>query len=461
MVFSGIMFLFYFLPVVLLLYFTVPEKFKNLVLLLSSLIFYAWGEPKYVILMIITILIGYFSGILITSAKHKKFWLVLSIVLNLSFLLFFKYTDFFISGVNLIIKDDIPLLNLALPIGISFYTFQTLSYSVDIYRGSCGAQKNIINFGTYISMFPQLVAGPIVRYTDIKDYLGKRTNSFDNIFHGIALVILGLVKKVLIANTIGALWENVSSLPVYSLSVLTAWLGIIGFTLQIYFDFSGYSDMAIGLGKILGFEFLQNFNYPYISKSITEFWRRWHISLGTWFKEYVYIPLGGNRKGILRNILNLVIVWTLTGLWHGASLNFLVWGLYYAVILILEKLVLGKYLKKAPSYLRSIYTLLLVVIGWVFFASSDLDFAVSYLFAMIGGNKIFADGEFVYNLRSFFLVIVTGIIASTPYVKNCFLKYVPERKKVLLATILIILGFILSVAYLVSSTYNPFLYFRF
>lgn len=464
MVFSGIVFLYYFLPAVLMAYFLTPRSKRNIVLFVSSLIFYAWGEPKYVFLMLITITVGYLSGLLIEyseSGKERKIYLVLSIVINLSFLVFFKYTDFLISSVNTIAKTNIPLLKIALPIGISFYTFQTLSYSIDVYRKDTPAQKSFLNFGTYVSMFPQLVAGPIVRYKDIARELSSRKETFEGAASGITYIVSGLAKKVLIANNIGMLWTDISSLPVNSLSVSESWLGIIAYTFQIYFDFSGYSDIAIGLGKIFGFNFVKNFDYPYTSKTVTEFWRRWHISLGTWFKEYVYIPLGGNRCSKKRLVLNLLIVWGLTGLWHGASLNFIVWGLYYGIILIAEKMFFGKYLRILPDYAKRLYTLFLVVIGWVFFSAPDIKNALSYISAMFGGNKILWSANTLYSLKSYSLILIVSAVCSTPVIKKTFYRF-KDKDKYGIGFILVsvILMFIIT-AYLVDSTYNPFLYFRF
>ncbi|MGN1133904.1 MAG: MBOAT family O-acyltransferase, partial [Oscillospiraceae bacterium] len=366
MLFSSITFLFAFLALVLILYFLVPRKLKNPVLLLFSLVFYAWGEPIYILLMLASIITAYITGIFAdkkrkNAGRHTPIIaLIIAVIWNIGLLLFFKYTDFFITNTNNIFNLDIKPLGLTLPIGISFYSFQTLSYVIDVYRGEVRAQKNIITLATYVSLFPQLIAGPIVRYQTIEDQLTERHETLDKFAEGVKRFAIGLGKKVLLANTIGSLFDQISNTPQSQMSVLASWMGILAFTFQIYFDFSGYSDMAIGLGKMFGFEFLENFNYPYISKSITEFWRRWHISLSSWFRDYVYIPLGGNRKGKLRQCFNIMIVWSLTGFWHGANWNFLIWGMYFGVILLMEKLFLLKGLNKLPSFFQHIYALLLI-----------------------------------------------------------------------------------------------------
>lgn len=374
MVFSSLTFLLMFLPAVLIVYFAVPRRGKNAVLFIFSLLFYAWGEPIYVCLMIFSTVLDYSCGRLVEKYRgtsKQKIGLIISICVNLGLLFFFKYTDFFIGTVNGVFGTSIPQLNLPLPIGISFYTFQTMSYTIDVYRGDAKMQKNIISFGAYVSLFPQLIAGPIVRYQDIADQLDERTHSFDKFGDGAKRFVTGLGKKVLLANNIGLLWSTISATEAASLTTVGAWLGIIAFAFQIYFDFSGYSDMAIGLGKMFGFSFLENFNYPYISKSVTEFWRRWHMSLGTWFRDYVYIPLGGNRKGLPLQIRNIAVVWLLTGFWHGASWNFVLWGVFYGILLVCEKLFLLKWLKKVPSFVGHIYTMLTVLLGWVLFAFDD------------------------------------------------------------------------------------------
>jgi len=464
MVFSSILFLFYFLPTILILYYLAPKSKKNAVLFFGSLFFYAWGEPVYVLLLVFSTVFNYFIGLQIEKSdenkKRKKAVLTIGVVLNLALLIVFKYTNFLIETLNLVLTHDIPLTKITLPIGISFFTFQTMSYIVDVYRKNAKAQRNYINFGTYVALFPQLIAGPIVRYNSIDEQLTKRRETIEGFTKGVICFSSGLAKKVLIANNIGLLWESISATPMTEMSVLGSWLGVVAYALQIYFDFSGYSDMAIGLGKMFGFEFEKNFDYPYVSKSITEFWHRWHISLSTWFKEYVYIPLGGNRKGKVRTYLNLLVVWTLTGIWHGAGMNFVAWGLYYAIILILEKSILYKALEKMPSVIRMIYSFVLVLVGWVLFASNDMQSAMSYLKVMfaIGENPV-ADGMFMYNLRSYALLLVIGIFASFPYPKKLWNKYTENKNAVLLIAVMVVL--LICTAYLIDSSYNPFLYFRF
>ena len=422
MLFSSIPFLYYFLPCVLILYFVVPKCLKNTVLLLSSLVFYAWGEPKYVLLMVVSITLGYVFGLLIEvwrGTKLSKLFLILSIVTSIGLLGYFKYADFFIANFNAVTGLSVPLLKIALPIGISFYTFQILSYTVDVYRGEVKAQRNYISLAAYVALFPQLIAGPIVRYSDIAAQLESRTHSFSNVALGTRRFILGLAKKVLIANALGELCDIFKESN--DKSVLFFWLYAIAFTLHIYFDFSGYSDMAIGLGKIFGFDFLENFDYPYISGSITEFWRRWHMSLGSWFRDYVYIPLGGNRVSKARWFLNIFIVWMLTGFWHGAAWNFIVWGLFFAVLLIIEKLWLLKPLKKS-KVLSHIYVMFFVIISFVIFNAADMKEAVAYIGGMFGAGGIpFISEEWLYYLRSYGVVLIVAIIGATPLVKKLIL----------------------------------------
>ncbi|MBC5995874.1 MBOAT family protein [Romboutsia ilealis] len=435
-----------------------PYRFKNLVLFIFSLIFYAWGEPIYIFIMIFSIFSDYIHAIIIDKNRgniKSKIALISSIIVNLSLLTFFKYSDFLISIYNNVSNNNIAMLNLALPIGISFYTFQTMSYSIDVYRNEAPVQKNILSLATYITLFPQLVAGPIVRYSDIARDLNHRTHSFDKIYDGVCRFIIGLSKKVILANNLGIIWFNIKNISYNSLSVGTAWLGIICFTLQIYFDFSGYSDMAIGLGKIFGFEFLENFNYPYISKSITEFWRRWHISLGVWFKDYVYIPLGGNRCSKRKWLFNLLVVWFLTGLWHGASFNFIIWGLYFGFILILEKTFLLEKLKQLPTFISHIYTIFLILISFVLFDITELSNVFDYYRSMFNFSNTLFDTTFYYYLVPNILLLLIGIFASTPIFKNILTKYP------LLKFLTLIFGLILSTSFLVDSTFNPFLYFRF
>ena len=458
MVFSSITFLFYFLPLVLFSYFLSPSKLKNLTLLIFSLIFYTFGEPKYIFIMIFSTIVDYIHALIIDKYRNTlkaKIALISSIIVNLSLLVFFKYSNFFISIINSIFSANLDSLNLTLPIGISFYTFQTMSYTIDVYKNEAKPQKNILNLATFITLFPQLVAGPIVRYVDIAKQLDTRNSDIDKIYNGIYRFIIGLSKKILLANNLGIIWSSIKISQYRELSILTSWLGIICFSLQIYFDFSGYSDMAIGLGKIFGFDFLENFNFPYISKSITEFWRRWHISLGLWFRDYVYIPLGGNKVSKLKWFRNIFIVWFLTGLWHGASFNFILWGLYFGFILILEKLFILNILNKLPDFFKHTYTLLLVIIGFVFFEIENLKDIFNYFNAMFNLNNKFIDSTFIYYLTPNITLIIISIISSTPLIKNIL------DKNIYIRFIFIILGFILSVSFLVDSSFNPFLYFRF
>ncbi len=466
MLFSSIPFLYFFLPCVLLLYFAVPKRLKNTVLMLVSLLFYAWGEPKYVILMAATILVNYVAGLLIEKFKGKalsKVFVVLSVALCLASLGYFKYADFFIENFNAATGLSLPLLRIALPIGISFYTFQILSYTVDVYRGDVPAQKNPINLAAYVTMFPQLIAGPIVRYSDIEKQLVSRTHSFEKFALGVRRFVVGLAKKILIANTLGELCDTFRVTD--EKAVLYYWLYAVAFSLHIYFDFSGYSDMAIGLGKMLGFDFLENFNYPFISSSVTEFWRRWHMSLGSWFRDYVYIPMGGNRVSKLRWFFNILVVWLLTGFWHGAAWNFVVWGLFFAVLLVIEKLFLLKLLNKS-KVIKRIYIALAVLISFVIFNATDMAEAFVYIGGMFGAGSIpFVNSEMLYYLKSYAVVIVLAIIGSTPIVKNLALKLengkntgkvIKVFEPVAIAALMIVMT-----AYLVDGSFNPFLYFRF
>ena len=460
MLFSSIPFLFYFLPAVLLTYFLVPTKLKNAVLLLFSLVFYAWGEPKYVFLMIATIGLFYSCGLAIDRSqtkRWKKFFLVLSVVVSLALLAIFKYADFLLDSVNAVTGLQLPLLKLALPIGISFYTFQCLSYTVDLYRGDAQVQKNIISFGAYVSLFPQLIAGPIVRYVDVARQLDHRTHSWDRVDLGLRRFLVGLAKKILIANQLGQLTEIFRQSP--EKSVLFYWLYAVAFALHIYFDFSGYSDMAIGLGKIFGFDFIENFNYPYISRSISEFWRRWHMSLGSWFRDYVYIPLGGNRVKTGRWVFNILVVWMLTGLWHGAAWNFVLWGLLYAVFLMLEKWLP---LHKLPDLLRRCYVLLVVVLGFVLFNAQNLQQALQDMAGMFGfGGVPLVTTASLYYLRSYALLFVAAIIGSTPLPKKLAMKLEDRPVGAVLETALLLVFLLVCSAYLVDGSFNPFLYFRF
>ena len=466
MVFSSLLFLFCYLPIVLLIYYLIPYRFRNPFLFVVNLIFYGWGEPIYVSLMIFSTIVDYTCGYFIDKYKRQnkkniaKRFVILSAIINLSLLGFFKYIDFFIGIINYIPGVSIPLLHVALPIGISFYTFQTMSYSIDVYRDDAPMQKNIITFGTYVSLFPQLIAGPIVRYKDIAYQLDHRKESLDQFTKGVKLFCIGLGKKVLIANQMGALWDSIQATGQNN-GWAGSWIGIIAYTFQIYFDFSGYSDMACGLGNMLGFEFLKNFNYPYISKSITEFWRRWHISLSTWFREYVYIPLGGNRKGIPRQIINLLIVWLLTGFWHGADFNFIFWGLYFGIILIIEKFILRKLLDKLPSFILHIYSLILIILGWVLFYFTDLTQMWAFIQSMFSFTGPVMGEDASVLIISYLPLLLAAGVASTPLFANIYNKVKNIKAMWLLETLFCIIVLALSTAALVSQSYNPFLYFRF
>ena len=463
MVFSSFVFLLLFLPITLALYYLAPAKAKNGILFVASLVFYAWGEPIYILIMLFSTVFDYFNGIALEKLEKKnkpfgrKAVLALSVIVNIGLLCFFKYTDFLIETGDNILGLNLHTLNIALPIGISFYTFQTLSYTIDVYRKRVKAQHNIINFGMYISMFPQLIAGPIVRYADIEkqlDYKQRLINS-DIALGGAVRFSVGLAKKVLIANQAGALWNEISSQNAPSSAA--AWLGTLAFAIQIYFDFSGYSDMAIGLAKMLGFDLMENFNYPYMSKSVTEFWRRWHISLGNWFREYVYIPLGGNRKGLPRQIVNLLIVWFLTGLWHGAGWNFVLWGLYFFALLVIEKLFLLKLLKKMPSVFGHIYTLLAVLVSWAIFANEDMSRLGGFFASLFGANGAYSS-DVIYYLKSYAVILVLGVVFSSDYPKKMFKKLTDSQTVKLIIAVLL---FALSVLMLIGDSFNPFLYFRF
>lgn len=468
MVFSTATFIFLFLPIIILIYYLSSPKIRNLVLFIGSLIFYAWGEPIYILIMLFSTFFDYFNGLLIdyfqknNNNKKAKYILILSITVNLSILAFFKYSNFFIVNINNLLNLNINTLNISLPIGISFYTFQTLSYTIDVYLSNVKAQKNIINFACYVTLFPQLVAGPIVKYKDVEYELENRIESFSSFSYGVKRFIIGLFKKVLLANNIGLIYEEISLIPINNISILTSWLGAIAFSFQIYFDFSGYSDMAIGLGAMFGFKFLENFNYPYISKSISDFWRRWHISLSTWFKEYVYISLGGNRTSKYKAIRNLLIVWILTGFWHGANWNFILWGLYFGLILILEKYYLKNLLNKLPDFILHIYSLILIIIGWVMFSFEDLYNLKKYLKAMFSFNNILYDNTFIYLFTSNIVLIIICFILSTPIIKNLIKKYENLSPIAYISESFgLFIMFFISINYLVSASYNPFLYFRF
>ena len=468
MLFSSIVFLFTFLPAVMILYYLLPVRFRNVILLLASLVFYAWGEPVYLFLMLLSILFNYFSGLDIArnlqDKRAAKRSLVFNLIINLAVLGFFKYEGFVLDTLNGILPVHISYHALPLPIGISFYTFQILSYIIDVYRGNVKVQTNLPNFALYVTMFPQLIAGPIVQYADVDEQLASREVSWTKFGEGSMYFIRGLAKKVLLANTSGMIFTEVSGLAKDNIAVMTAWLGAFAYMFQIYFDFSGYSDMAIGLGKMFGFEFNMNFNYPYVSKSITEFWRRWHISLSSWFRDYVYIPLGGNRVSKIKHIRNLLIVWFLTGLWHGAAWNFVAWGLYYGVLLIIEKYLLSPVLDRLPDVVRHIYSIVLVVIGWVLFFSSSFGQAADYIRVMFGaGAHGFADRESMYLLTSNLILWLILIFGSTPLVHFRYEHMLRTKKwnTTIINSVVYAALFIVCIAYLVTETYNPFLYFRF
>lgn len=461
MVFSSIFFLCFFLPVTVGLYYIVPKKIRNLILLVVSLIFYAWGEPKYILIMLFSTVFDYTNGRLLERFDKKeglrRLVLIVSLVVNLGLLCYFKYTDFAIENINKLAHTDIKLLKLALPIGISFYTFQTLSYTIDVYRRKVAVQKNILDFGMYICLFPQLIAGPIVRYSDIEKEVKNRQERAELFWSGLVRFCVGLGKKVLLANQIGALWDEISALG--NVPMTTAWLGAIAFTFQIYFDFSGYSDMAIGLGMMFGFHFPENFLHPYESKSITEFWRKWHVTLSTWFREYLYIPLGGNRKGKARWILNLFIVWALTGFWHGAEWNFLIWGIFYFILLALEKLFLFKKLEKWPAILSHFYTMFFVIIGWAIFACDDMSLLTRYIGNMFGSFG-FADSNTLFYILNYAILLVIMVIGCTSLPKKLATK-INSKFRFMLEVEFVLVMILLSIAMLVGDSYNPFLYFRF
>ena len=470
MVFSSLIFLFAYLAVTLVLYYAVPFKARNAVLFVVSLIFYGWGEPKYIVVMLFSILVAYIFGFFVgkyreSAPKKARAYLIVSIILNLSALLFFKYANFFIENLALIpgLGGLKPIEGLKLPVGISFYTFQIMSYTIDVYRGDARVQRRIVPFGAYVTLFPQLIAGPIVRYSDVDEQLTNRRETVDKFASGVQRFCAGLAKKVLLADTVYVLLGHYHDAFAFEKTVLGAWLIVILYTFQIYFDFSGYSDMAIGLGRMLGFEFLENFNYPYISKSITEFWRRWHISLSTWFREYVYIPLVSNRRGKLRQYRNIAVVWLLTGFWHGASWNFLLWGAYFCVLLIVEKLFLYKWLQKAPAVLAHLYTMFFVCISWLIFYFTDLGEGLTCLKAMFGvGVTSFATPTVVYDLLRYLPLLLICVLAATPLPKRLFDALKNRFVTMRYAQVLLIAGaFLVITAYLVDSTFSPFLYYRF
>lgn len=464
MVFSSLVFMFAYLPITLLAYYLVPRQGRNIFLFIVNLIFYGWGEPKLVLLMVFNIFLNYTGGWLVdkyrADAKKKKLFLILTCVLDIGILAVFKYTGMITETLNILPFLNIPELQISLPIGISFYTFQTMSYVIDVYRDDAPVSKNFINFGTYVALFPQLIAGPIVRYRDVAEQLVNRRETLEMFTKGVKLFMVGLAKKVIIANTMGTLTTNIFATTDEN-GVVGTWVGMIAYTFQIYFDFSGYSDMACGLGNMMGFEFLKNFNYPYIAKSITDFWRRWHISLSTWFKEYVYIPLGGNRKGVKRQILNLLIVWGLTGLWHGAAYNFVLWGLYYGFLLILEKFVLKKFLDRLPSFVQHIYTLFIIIIGWGLFYFTDVGQLGEFMVDLFNfGNGICGDQAFNLIMSNLPMLIIAAV-ASTPLAKMLYTRFEHRRFMWIPETLYCMGVLAVSTASLVNQSYNPFLYFRF
>lgn len=464
MVFSSLVFMFAYLPITLLAYYLVPRQGRNIFLFIVNLIFYGWGEPKLVLLMVFNIFFNYIGGWLVdkyrADAKKKKLFLILTCVLDIGILAVFKYTGMITETLNMLPFLNIPELQISLPIGISFYTFQTMSYVIDVYRDDAPVSKNFINFGTYVALFPQLIAGPIVRYRDVAEQLVNRRETLEMFTKGVKLFMVGLAKKVIIANTMGTLTTNIFATTDEN-GVVGTWVGMIAYTFQIYFDFSGYSDMACGLGNMMGFEFLKNFNYPYIAKSITDFWRRWHISLSTWFKEYVYIPLGGNRKGVKRQILNLLIVWGLTGLWHGAAYNFVLWGLYYGLLLILEKFVLKKFLERLPSFVQHIYTLFIIIIGWGLFYFTDVGQLGEFMVDLFNfGNGICGDQAFNLIMSNLPMLIIAAV-ASTPLATMLYTRFEHTRFMWIPETLYCMGILAVSTASLVNQSYNPFLYFRF
>lgn len=469
MVFSSLTFLFYFLPAMIITYYLVPEKFKNLVMIIASFVFYAWGEVRFIPIMLSLSVIDYVCGrkmdkTIDDNPKKRKLYLLIAVGSNLLVLLYFKYTNFFLGSLYGLFGQTSPWLQIVLPIGVSFNSFQSISYAIDVYRRTTKSEEKYYNYLAYTTLFPQIIAGPIVRYVTVEDDLDDHQLTVDSFSTGMRRFIIGLGKKVLIANNVGLIWSEISSGQAGASSVLLLWVGIIAYTFQIYFDFSGYSDMAIGLARIFGLSFDENFNYPYISESVTEFWRRWHITLGSWFRDYVYIPLGGNRGSVIKHLRNLFIVWLLTGLWHGASFNFMLWGLYFALILVIEKFFLKKHMDKWPHLIRHLYTLILVMISWVIFYFEDLSLASGYIQAMFGFSHIpLVNNESLYYLISYSIIFIVAAYASTPHFKKWNTRS-ETNENIWLSTgvTLIYIGvFMICVAYLVDSTYNPFLYFRF
>ena len=472
MVFSSLVFLFVFLPIVLVLYNLSSKKYRNYLLLLASLFFYAWGEPTYVVIMLVSIGANYLCGLLVDEKRADKVrvtGVVISVIFNICMLGVFKYSGFFVKNINTAFNTSLPVPEIALPLGISFFTFQAMSYVIDVYRKDAKVQKNIFDLSLYISLFPQLVAGPIVRYQTVADQIDERDHNIVKFGDGVRRFIIGLGKKVLLSNSLGMLADSVFGMQTYQLTVVSTWLGILAYSLQIFFDFSGYSDMAIGLGKMFGFEFLENFNYPYISQSASEFWRRWHISLGSWFRDYVYFPLGGSRRGNVRTYINLFIVWFLTGFWHGASWTFIAWGLYFGLLIGMEKSYLGKFLNKVPRFIRHIYLLLVVMIGWVFFRADSFSYSIEFIKNMffMGTSTVF-DGTVAAYLNDYWFVLVLSMIFCVPIVDWIRGKIEVANEKILESNVSYILNsvvytgiFLIVIFKLVNSTYNPFLYFRF
>ncbi|MFR3559162.1 MAG: MBOAT family O-acyltransferase [Paraclostridium sordellii] len=468
MVFSSLVFLFVFLPLIIFLYYISKDKYKNYLILVASLFFYAWGEPIYIVIMLVSIAVNFILGKKVCKeniGSNRNIWLAMSIVFNISMLGVFKYTGFFIENINRILKNNITDPGIALPLGISFFTFQAMSYVIDVYRDDAKVQKNLLHLALYISLFPQLVAGPIVRYQTVADQIENRKHTMQKFENGVSRFIIGLSKKVLLSNSLGMLADSVFNTKISELTVLSGWLGIIAYSLQIFFDFSGYSDMAIGLGNMFGFEFLENFNYPYISKSASEFWRRWHISLGSWFRDYIYIPLGGNKKGKLRNYINLFIVWFLTGFWHGASWTFIAWGLYFGVLIAIEKAFLGKILGKIYPPISHLYLVLVVMIGWIFFRANSFTYAFNYIKLLFGlDNNLLYNNLTIMYLNDYGYIIVLSVIFSVPIIpilKNKLHKFKETHVYYIIRSIIFMSMFGAIVIELVNSTYNPFLYFRF
>ena len=468
LVFSSLIFIFLFLPIVILLYNIVDKRFKNAALLIFSLVFYTWGEPVYVLLMILSICANYLFGIIISLksiAKYKKMFLIISVFFNLGLLGYYKYTNFFLENINYFFNKNNAIPNITLPLGISFFTFQSMSYVIDVYRNDVKPQKNPLNLALYISLFPQLIAGPIVRYQTIADQINKRTVTLAGFLSGVERFCIGLFIKVLIANNVGFIADKIFNMNYSEISMISSWLGILSYTAQIYFDFSGYSDMAIGLGKMFGFEFLENFNYPYISRNITEFWRRWHISLSSWFRDYVYIPLGGNRKGVFNTYRNLLLVWILTGLWHGSSWNFVAWGLYYGLIIAIEKAFLGKVILKFPRVIQHIYTMLIVIVGWVFFRIEDFSKGILYLKTMFGSTNVFLSLHDKMIFNEYKILLIAAFVFSMPVypiLKGKVQKAVKNGSlRLSIGFIGFLMIFLVTVSYLIKSSFNPFIYFRF